>query len=67
MFIDDHSTYGYIYLINKKSQALGKFKEYKYEVETQLERKIKTLHIDRGGEYTLDIFDTFCINLGIIH
>lgn len=43
MFIDNHSRYGYIYLINKKSQPLDKFKGYKSEVKTQLEGKIKTL------------------------
>jgi len=28
-----------------------KFKIYKIEVENQLERKIKNLYFDRGGEY----------------
>ncbi|TYK26813.1 gag/pol protein [Cucumis melo var. makuwa] len=32
-FIDDYSRYGYLYLIEDKSEALEKFKEYKAEVE----------------------------------
>lgn len=50
-FTDDHSRYGYVYLIHKKSEALDKFREYKAEVETQLGRKIKASRTDRGGEY----------------
>ena len=50
-FIDDFSRYGYIYLIHEKSEALDIFKIYKAEVELKLERKIKCVRSDRGGEY----------------
>jgi hypothetical protein len=33
------------------TEALHYFKTYKVEVENQLERKIKRLKSDRGGEY----------------
>lgn len=66
-FTDDHSRYGYVYLIHKKSEALDKFREYKAEVETQLGRKIKASRTDRGGEYMSYFFDDFCTNHGIIH
>ncbi|KAL0445770.1 UNVERIFIED_CONTAM: Retrovirus-related Pol polyprotein from transposon TNT 1-94 [Sesamum latifolium] len=46
-FTDDHSRYGYVY----KSEAFGRFKEYRLEVENQTGRKIKVLRSDRGGEY----------------
>ncbi|KAL0413349.1 UNVERIFIED_CONTAM: hypothetical protein Sradi_1536600 [Sesamum radiatum] len=32
-FIDDHSRYGYVYLMRYKSEAYGRFKEYRLEVE----------------------------------
>ncbi|TYK06521.1 gag/pol protein [Cucumis melo var. makuwa] len=35
-FIDDYSRYGYLYLMEHKSEALEKFKEYKAEVENLL-------------------------------
>ncbi|TYJ98650.1 gag/pol protein [Cucumis melo var. makuwa] len=35
-FIDDYSRYGYLYLMEHKSEALEKFKEYKTEVENLL-------------------------------
>ena len=50
-FIDDYSRYGYIYLIYEKSQSLDVFKAYKAEVENQLDKKIKAVKSDRGGEY----------------
>jgi hypothetical protein len=47
-FIDDYSRYGYIYLMKNKLEAIDKFKEFKLEVEKQLERSIKSLNNDRG-------------------
>ncbi|XP_077223390.1 uncharacterized protein LOC143856998 [Tasmannia lanceolata] len=55
-FTDDHSRYGYLYLMRRKSETLEKFKEFKNEVENQLNRRIKTLRFDRGGEYLSDEF-----------
>src|SRR5207237_10595409 len=43
------------------------FKIYKAEDENQLERKIKRLRSDRGGEYFPKLFDEFCEEHGIIH
>jgi hypothetical protein len=51
IFTDDLSRYGYIYLMKHKSETFEKFKEFHNEVENQLDRKIKHLHSDRGGEY----------------
>src|SRR5215813_2498834 len=50
-FIDDYSRYGYVYLMQHKSDTFEKFKEYRAEVENQLGKTIKTLRSDRGGEY----------------
>jgi transposase InsO family protein len=50
-FIDDFSRYGYIYLLHEKSQAVNVFEVYITEVERQLERKVKIIRSDRGGEY----------------
>ena len=50
-FIDDFSRYSYVYLIREKSEALDVFMIYKAEVENQLNRRIKSVRYDRGGEY----------------
>ncbi|KAL0285723.1 UNVERIFIED_CONTAM: hypothetical protein Sradi_7166200, partial [Sesamum radiatum] len=41
-FIDDYSRYGYVYLMRYKSEAFGRFKEYRLQVENQTGRKIKS-------------------------
>ena len=50
-FIDDYSRYGYVYLMHKKSETFGKFKEFMAEAEKQLGKSLETLRLDRGGEY----------------
>ena len=50
-FIDDYSRYGYLYLIKEKSQSLDMFKAFKAEVENQLNKRIKAVRSDHGGEY----------------
>jgi hypothetical protein len=50
-FIDDSTIFCYVYLLKSKDEALHYFKAYKVEVENQLERKIKWLRSDCGGEY----------------
>jgi transposase InsO family protein len=59
-FIDDASYFCNIYLLKSKDEALHYFKIYKAEVENQLERKIKRLHDDHGGEYTSNNLSQFC-------
>lgn len=65
-FIDDYSRYGYVYLMKNKSESFEKFKEYKNEVENQLDKKIKALRTDRGGEYLSIEFSTFLKECGIV-
>ena len=50
-FIDDYSRYGHIYLIKEKAEALDVFIKFKTEVELQLNKRIKSIRSDRGGEY----------------
>ena len=56
----------YIYLLKSKDEALHYFKIYKAKVENQLERKIKKVRSDRGGEYFSNNFTLFCEEYGII-
>ena len=66
-FIDDCTRFCYVYLLKLKDEALHYFKIYKAEVENQLERKVKRLRSDRGGEYFSSEFFEFCVEHGIIH
>ena len=51
-FIDDFSCNTWIYLLKGENEVFRKFKEYKALVENHTERKIKTLRLDNGGEFT---------------
>ncbi|KAM1457288.1 hypothetical protein ACFX2I_034476 [Malus domestica] len=57
-FTDDHSLFGYVYLIKYKSESFERFKEFKNEVEKQTGKQIKILRSDQGGEYlSSDLLD----------
>jgi len=65
--IDDCTRFCYVYLLNTKDEALHYFEVYKAEVENQLEKKIKRLRSDRGGEYFSQEFTSFYDEHEIIH
>ena len=64
--IDDCTRYCYVYLLRSKDETLEMFQHFKNEVENQLDRKIKVIRSDRGGEYEAPFCD-FCSQHGIIH
>ena len=53
--------------MRNKDEAFNKFKCYKSVVENQMEKKIKILQSDRGGEYFPTEFILYCEENGIIH
>ncbi|KAJ9552558.1 hypothetical protein OSB04_016603, partial [Centaurea solstitialis] len=65
-FTDDFSRYGYVYLMRHKSETFEKFKEYQNEVQNLLDKRIKFLRSDRGGEYLSDEFDNHLMECGIV-
>jgi hypothetical protein len=58
-FIDDCTSFCYVYLLKSKDEALNYFKIYKAEVENQLEKKIKRLRSNHRGEYFSNDFSEF--------
>ncbi|KAL0312905.1 UNVERIFIED_CONTAM: Retrovirus-related Pol polyprotein from transposon TNT 1-94 [Sesamum radiatum] len=65
--VDDYSRYTKIYLLRTKDEATEMFLKYKCEVENQLDKRIKRLRTDRGGEYNTNFLKEFCENNDIIH
>ena len=51
-FTDDSSRLSDIHLLRRKGETLKAYINYEAEVKTQRKASIKTLHSDRGGEYT---------------
>lgn len=66
-FVDDYSRYTRVYLLKSKDEATSVFLKYKLEVENQLNKKVKRLRSDRGGEYNTTLLRDFCEQNGIIH
>jgi transposase InsO family protein len=66
-FVDEATRYCQLYLVKTKDDALNCFKIYKAEVENQLEKEIKRVRPDGGGEYISNEFGEYCAKHGIIH
>ena len=64
-FIGYFSRNTWLYFLKKKSEDFNKFKEYKALVENQIEKKIKVLRIENGGELCEKEFKQFCKECGI--
>jgi transposase InsO family protein len=62
---DDFSRKTWIYVLKDKSETFEKFKYFKALVENESGCKIQCLRTDRGGEYTSNAFNSFCISHGI--
>ena len=56
-FVDDNIKYCYVYLFKSMDEAIDKFVLYKHEVKNQLNKKIKVLRSDQGGEYESPFVD----------
>ena len=53
LFTDDLTRMNHIYHLNRKTsvEVLEKFREYRPKVEKQIDKSIKRLRTDGGGEY----------------
>jgi hypothetical protein len=58
-FIDDFSRNTWIYFLGNKYEVFEKFKEFKALVENHIEKRIKVLRMDNGGEFCENEFENF--------
>jgi hypothetical protein len=59
-FIDDFSRNTWIYFLRKKFEVFDRFKEFKALVENQIEKRIKALRMDNGGDLYGNEFGELC-------
>lgn len=65
VFVDDYSRLAAVYFLKTKDKAFETFKQYKAWAKNKLNRKIKALRDDKGGEYMSAEFNKFCDTQGI--
>ena len=65
LITDDYSHMSWVYFLKFKSKTFGYFKNFKALVEKQSCLCLKTLCIDRGGEFLSNEFNSFCEENGI--
>jgi transposase InsO family protein len=59
IFLDDFSRITWVYFIKEKYDALIIFQQFKVVVEKKSGYVLKTLHTDRGGEFTSNDFGDY--------
>jgi hypothetical protein len=66
-FIDDYSHKAFIYILKSKDEVTECFIKFKNFVENQVEKKIKILRTDNGGEYCSNYLNSYLEKAGIQH
>ena len=59
--------FAFVHFLTKKNEAFSTFKGFKALIENKLERRIKTLHTDRGGEFISLEMKAFLEEEGIVY
>lgn len=66
-FIDDFSRYVWVFFMKEKSDTFSKFKEFRESIEGEVEKKIRCLRTDNGGEYSSIEFSQYLRECRIRH
>jgi Integrase core domain. len=64
---DEHTSYAAIAIMRKKSEAPEQIMKMILEWEAKTGKKCKFLFSDRGGEYTCERLEKFCMQNRIVH
>lgn len=64
-FTYDYRKTIWVYFLPKKSKPLAIFKSFKIHVEKITNVSLKSMYIDRDGEFTYEEFNKFCDEHGI--
>lgn len=67
LMVYDYPRFMWVVLIKSKDEALMAFKKIKARIEVEVDRKIRALHTDRGGEFVSQEFTLFCEEQEVSH
>ncbi|KAK8935961.1 hypothetical protein KSP39_PZI012924 [Platanthera zijinensis] len=65
LIVDDFSRFMWLKHLEEKSESFQHFISFQKQIEKQLERQIKALRSDRGGEFLSNEFNNYCLANGI--
>ncbi|XP_066380101.1 uncharacterized protein [Miscanthus floridulus] len=65
LLMDDCSCYMWLQLLTSKDEAAAMIKKFKIRAEAESGKKLRVLKTDRGGEFTLVEFATYCVDQGV--
>jgi len=65
LIIDDYSRLTWVAFLKQKAEAFDKFKIFKALTENQIDKRLKAVRSDRGGEFMSSDFKEFCVKHGI--
>ena len=66
LLVDDYSRMIWVYMLKMKDEAFTCFKKFKLLIENDAQQGIRVLRMDRGGEFCLKEFNSFCEEHGIL-
>ena len=65
LFVDDYSRMMTVMFLKQKSDDFQMFKWYLARFKKEIDKSLKCLRSDRGGEFTSNEFETFYNDKGI--
>ncbi|CAN1347477.1 Retrovirus-related Pol polyprotein from transposon TNT 1-94 [Linum perenne] len=67
VLVDDSTRFTWVLFLAKKSESISLFKNFVASIELSFPYKISSIRSDHGGEFTSDLFSSFCLEKGISH
>jgi hypothetical protein len=67
LLVDDLNRYMWVATIPSKDRAAATIKDVQVWADGESSLKLKALHIDRGGEFTMMEFMDYCATEGVHH
>lgn len=65
LLVDDLNCYMWLILLSSKDQVAAAIKRFQEGAEAEAGVKLRTLRIDRGGEFTVHALADYCSEQGI--
>lgn len=67
LLVNNYSRFMWLQLLASKDEAAAAIKGFQARAEAKLQKKLRVLRTDRGGEFTLVEFSKYCSDSGVAH